>query len=154
MTVGVRTDPYLGYRFLVEIDSLIVGGFSEVTGLELRRGTEDYREGGTNHYTHKLPTHFDQQTLTLRRGMTDSPALWEWIRNAADGGLPSERKNVRIVLLDSVGDESWGWEFQSAYPVRWTGPELQADSGAVAVETLELAHEGVNGISGLPAGGG
>lgn len=151
MAIGDRNDPYMGYRFLVEIDSLIVGGFSEVTGLEMTLETEEYQEGGVNTYTHTLPSRFTYPNLVLRRGLTDSRTLWQWIQNVADALLPlTERKNVRIILLDSTGKESWGWEFRDAYPVKWTGPELQADQGVVAMEALELAHKGISNMSGLP----
>lgn len=143
-------DPYRGYRFKVEIDSLIVAGFSEVSGLQQELNTEDYEEGGVNHFTHKLPSRANQPTVTLRRGLTDSTDLWGWIRNAVDGRI--ERKQVRIVLLDDVGAEVWGWELRGAFPVSWSGPDLQADQGAVAMEELELAHHGVSRIEGLPSG--
>jgi phage tail-like protein len=151
--MSARTDPYLGYRFLVEIDSLIVAGFSEVTGLEMQLQTEDYQEGGVNTYTHKLPTRFEYPNLSLRRGITDSTVLWDWVQDVSSGlGLAPaiERRNVRIVLLDAQGAESWGWECRDAYPVRWAGPELRADQGAVAVESLELVHRGLSRLEGVP----
>jgi len=54
-----------------------------------------------------------------------------------------ERKSGFIILMDSEGNEKWRWSFERAYPVKWTGPDLKADSSAVAVETLELAHNGI-----------
>lgn len=144
-----RTDPHLSYRFLVELDSLIVAGFSEVSGLEVEIATEDYQEGGINTHTHKLFKHASSPNLVLRRGMTDSRVLWEWVRDATAVQPTAERRNVRVVLLDSIGRETWGWEFHEAYPVKWTGPEFQADEASVAVETLELVHRGFSRMEGL-----
>ena len=148
MAAGARVDPYFGYRFLVELDSLVVAGFSEVSGLEVRLETEDYQEGGVNTHTRKLPKRVASPNVTLRRGLTDSTALWKWIDAARNREI--QRRNGRIILLDSTGRETWGWEFVDAYPVRWSGPDLRGDGNAVAVETLELTHEGLTKVDGLP----
>lgn len=143
-----RTDPYRNYRFTVEIDSLIVGGFTEVEGLERELQTEEYEEGGRNHFTHTLPDRMTHPTLTLRRGLTDSDAFWGWIQDVTYGTI--ERKSGRLVVMDETGREVWGWEFREAYPVRWSGPDFRADQGAVAIETVELAHRGLSKLDGLP----
>ncbi len=54
-----------------------------------------------------------------------------------------ERKTVFVILLDREGNEKWRWFFERAYPVQWTGPELRVDSNTVAVESIELAHNGL-----------
>lgn len=142
MAVGQRRDdPYLGLRFHVEITSLTVAGFSSVSGLEHRMEPEEYEEGGNNRYTHRLPTRYSQPNVVLERGVTDSHKLWTWFTEIRDGKIT--RKNVRIVLQTPVGTESKrSWRLRDAYPVRWAGPDLQADQSAVAIETLELAHRG------------
>jgi phage tail-like protein len=142
MAVGARSDPFLSFSFLVEIDGLVLGGFSEVTGLQTELEVLDYREGGMNEYVHKVagPARYPAN-LVLRRGLTDARALWEWQHAAATGSV--ERKSGSIVLLSDAGEEVWRWNFVDAYPVRWTGPELRAGSATVAVEALELAHRGL-----------
>ena len=144
MSAEERTDPYAGFRFLVEIDSLVVAGFSEVSGLEMEMSPEEYQEGGVNRFTHKLPGRFSHPNLVLRRGLTDSLELWEWIQGTVQGVESGaiERRNVRVVVLDSTGEEARRWEFLRAYPVKYSGPELSAGDGSVAVEALELVHEG------------
>jgi phage tail-like protein len=141
MVIGERNDPYLSFRFLVEIQGLIVGGFSEVSGLQAETEIEEKREGGVNDYVHKLPKITKYQNITLKRGITDSDTLWEWHQDVVNGNV--ERKTVFVVLLDCEGDEQWRWQFIDAYPVKWTGPDLTAGSSAVAVETIELAHNGI-----------
>lgn len=144
MTIGERRDPYLGFRFLVEIDGLIAGGFSEVSGLQVEIETEEYREGGINDYVHKLPKAAKHPNLVLKRGITDSDVLWKWIWETAQGKI--ERKNGRVILLDSKGNEKWHWAFEGAYPVKWSGPDFKADSNSVALESLELAHKGLTTV--------
>ncbi|WP_152042259.1 phage tail protein [Salinigranum salinum] len=137
-----RTDPYRGFRFHVEIDDLIVGGFSEVSGLEVEVRTEEYEEGGVNGFVHKLPTRVQHPNLVLERGLTDSTVFWDWIE--ATTSPPVTRRNVRVLVLDSLGQETWGWECREALPVQWSGPTLQADQGTVALESLELVHRGIS----------
>lgn len=140
MPLASRADPYLGFRFLVEIEGLIVGGFSEVSGLQAETEFEEVREGGVNHHVHKLPNITKYPNLVLKRGITDSALLCKWYQDTVLGML--KRRGVHVMLLDEIGAVKWMWSFIDAYPVRWTGPEMRADSSAVAIETLELAHNG------------
>ena len=141
MPVAEREDPYLSFRFLVEIQGLIVGGFSEVSGLQANTEVEEIKEGGVNDYVHKLPKITEYPNITLKRGITDLDALWNWHQDVVNGKV--ERKTVFIILLDSERNEKWRWSFEHAYPVKWTGPDLKADGSTVGVETLELAHNGI-----------
>jgi phage tail-like protein len=141
MPIAERKDPYLSFRFLVEIQGLIVGGFSEVSGLQAETETEEIREGGVNDYVHKLPKITKYPNITLKRGITDSDALWNWHQDVVNGII--KRKSGFIILLDCEGNEKWRWSFERAYPVQWRGPELRADSNTVAVESIELAHNGI-----------
>jgi phage tail-like protein len=143
MAVGDRVDPYLSFHFLVEIEGLVIGGFNEVTGLTVEVEIEEYREGGLNAYVHKLagPARYPNN-LVLKRGLTDSDALWNWHQDVVRGNI--QRRNGSIILLDSAGEEQWRWNFVDAYPVRWVGPDLRASSAEVAIETLELVHRGLS----------
>lgn len=161
-------DPYLGVRFRVEIDSINVAGFSEVSGLEAQIEVEEYQEGGENTYTHRLPARVTYPNLVLRRGFVDSQ-LWTWFDRTAsavdvrkgsggEGGSVddpersgSQRYDVGVVLCDPTGADVCRWGFAKAYPVRWEGPGLQADQGAVAVEAVELTHQGMT-YQSVPSG--
>lgn len=140
--LGVRFDPYTSFNFFVEIEGLLVGGFSEVTGLAVETEVEDYREGGLNEYVHKLPgpTRYPSN-LILKHGLADIESLWSWHQDVVQGTI--ERKNGTIYLLDRQRIPAMWWNFVEAYPVKWSGPELRADSNAVAVETIELVHRGI-----------
>ena len=144
MDVGKRHDPYLSYRFLVEIEGLVVGGFSEVSGLQAEVETEEYREGGVNEYVHHLPKVTKYQPLILKRGITDSTTLWQWHRDVVDAKI--EPKSVYIVLVDHEKKELWRWVFEGAYPVKWVGPDLKATDSSIAIETLELVHNGIKKV--------
>jgi phage tail-like protein len=141
--LGIRNDPYLSVNFLVEIEGLVVGGFQEVSGLQVETETEDYREGGVNEYVHRLagPTKYPQN-LVLKKGLTDIESLWSWHQQVVSGKLI--RRNGSIYLLDRAGLPAMWWNFTDAYPVKWSGPDLKAEQGTVAVEQVELAHRGIN----------
>jgi phage tail-like protein len=126
----------------VEIDSLVVSGFSEVTGLTFETEVETFREGGENAHEWQLagPTKFPSRLL-LKRGLADADALWSWYRDVMDGSIV--RKRVTIMLLNHAGEESWRWVFRDACPVKWSGPEFRADTAAIAFESIELVHKGL-----------
>src|SRR5260370_321925 len=151
--LGIRNDPYMAFNYLVEIEGLIVGGFSEVTGLTVETEVLEFREGGVNDYVHKLPGPTRNPTnLVLRRGLTDIESLWSWHQSVTQGTV--ERKNGSIYLLDRQRIPAMWWNFSQAFPVRWQGPEFRASSNAIAVETVELAHRGISkptASSGLSA---
>jgi phage tail-like protein len=140
--MGIRNDPYMGYNFLVEIEGLLVGGFSDVSGLDVETEVQEYREGGQNEYVHKLagPTKYSSN-IVLSRGITDIESLWSWHQDVVQGDFT--RRNGSIFLLDSRRLPAMWWNFKDAYPVKWSGPQFSAGSGTVAVEKVELVHCGI-----------
>ena len=140
--LGARLDPYLGFRFLVEIEGLIVAGFSEVSGLAAEVETFPYREGGLNDFRHELPGPASFPRLVFRRGLTDFDNLWSWHEDVRRGTI--DRRNGSIILGgESIEHGLWRWNFVGAYPARWVGPDLRAEAATVAVESLELVHQGL-----------
>jgi phage tail-like protein len=134
-------DPYKVFRFVVEINNIRVGGFSEITGLEVRTEVDEYREGGLNDYVHKIAKETRYPNLTLKRGITDKTNLWDWHQRVVLGDV--ERKQVSVVVLDETGKEKWRFIFNEAYPVKWNGTDLNASGNTVFVESVELAHHGM-----------
>ena len=134
-------DPYKVFRFVVEINGIQVGGFSEVTGLEVRTEVDEQREGGVNDYVHKIPKETRYPNLTLKRGITDATGLWDWHQQIVQGDI--QRKTVSVILRDAQQQEKWRWIFRDAYPVKWNGTDLNATGNTVAVESVELAHHGM-----------
>ncbi|HSI12966.1 MAG TPA: phage tail protein [Chthoniobacter sp.] len=145
MALGNRTDPYLAHRYRVEIDGIVIAGFSEVTGLQAEIETEDYQEGGINTSPHKLPKGMRHPNLVLKRGFTEARELWDWYESSGPGRWRKklERRSVRIIVLDSKGEEKLSWRCLQAWPVKWSGSDLKGDANTVAIESLELAHGGL-----------
>ncbi|HEX7119501.1 MAG TPA: phage tail protein [Longimicrobiales bacterium] len=153
-------DPFPSFRFTLELGSLQVAGFQECTGLGAETRIFEYAEGGRNASTLKFPERGAVTNITLKRGMIDGPtarALFDWHRDVMSGAFDEARNpNLRpfdsdsdidepiaIVLQDEAGAEVMRWRLFRAFPVKWVGPELRANTSAVAIETLELACEGL-----------
>jgi phage tail-like protein len=141
MKTGEKSYIYTSFRFRIEIEGLIVAQVSDITGLNLETETESYEEGGVNDYVHIFPKKTKYQNITLKRGISDLDDMWKWYQEVVSGKF--KRKSGSIVLQDVKGNDKWLWNFHDAYPVKWTGPELKADSNTVAFETVELAHHGI-----------
>ncbi|PRX67825.1 phage tail-like protein [Cohnella sp. SGD-V74] len=132
------------FRFAVELDGMLVAGFSEAHGLESQIEYEEIREGGVNGYVHRLPKGVRNSTIMLKRGLSSSQELWNWYAQASQGTVT--RKSGSIILYKQDGAELCRWNFFDAYPVKWSGPGLIASSSEVAIETIELVHNGVKAI--------
>jgi phage tail-like protein len=139
-----KEHPYLSFRFWVEINSVVVGGFSEVSGLQSEIEIETVEEGGINNYVHKFPKKAKSSNIILKRGITDSDDLWKWHEDILSGKM--ERKSMSIILFDNERKEKWRWGILEAYPVKWTISELKADSNTVAIESVEFVHNGITKV--------
>jgi len=133
-----EADPLKAFSFSVEIDGIIVGGFSEVSGIQAETKVYTYREGGENSFTHFFPDSTAYSRLVLKRGMTFDDTLWNWYQDVANGRFA--RRSMYVLLNDDDGEEAWAWSFTQAFPVKWTGPELRASKSDVAIESVEFAY--------------
>lgn len=146
-----RIDPALAHSFTVEIDGIIVGGFTEVTGLTAKVDVWPVPQGGQNRYTEQRIAGSKPENLVLKRGITTADMLWLWHQDVMSGKIV--RHSGSIVLMTKDLAELWRWNFRDAFPVKWVGPSLRADQSAVAVEQIELVHRGISKDFG-PFGGG
>ncbi len=141
--LGVRADPYHAFNFLVEIEGILAGGFSECSGLQVETEFADYREGGLNDYVHRFAGPTKYPPLILKHGLTQIDGLWAWHQEVVQDQKIT-RHNGTIYLLDKKHIPVMWWDFKEAFPVKWTGPDLRADAGAVAIESIELSHRGLS----------
>ncbi len=141
MTTAQIPDPFGNYRFLVEIDGITRAAFQECTGFDSTCEPKEYREGGENTTVRKLPGLTKYSNIQLKWGMTDDSELYDWHQDIVEGDI--QRKNGSIVLLNHKGEEVARWNFVRAWPTKWDGPDLNATSNDLAIELIELAHEGI-----------
>jgi phage tail-like protein len=138
---GDRKDPFHGFNFRVEIGGIQRAGFREASGLDSAQDPTEYREGTDRLTARKLPGLNKYSNISLKWGVTDDKELWDWRKKTMDGKV--ERKNGSIVLLNDAGEEKVRWNFVDGWPTKWTGPSFNATSNDVAIETLDIAHEGL-----------
>jgi phage tail-like protein len=139
MATGERVDPYRNFNFLVEIQGITVGGFSDCSGFTSTTDPIEYREGGENRYVRKLSGLTKHSNITLKYGLTDSADLVQWYQRVQDGQI--EMHNGSIIVRDLDGSPKVRWNFFNAWPTKWDGPDFTAKGNDVAIETLELAVE-------------
>jgi phage tail-like protein len=140
---ATRIDPFTVGRFLVNIDGVTTSAFSEVSGLEVSIEVVEYRQGNSAGLAEqKLPGLHRYSNLTLKRGFTADLSLWNWFNGIVNGNLV--RKEIGIILLDAAENPVLSWRVHNAWPSRWTGPVLNAHTNDVAIESLEIVHEGID----------
>ncbi|MDQ6612020.1 MAG: phage tail protein [Gemmatimonadota bacterium] len=126
------------------------GGFQECTGLEINMDVHEITEGGRNNGTVRLVGHGKYANITLKRGMlfpvggTAVNEIWSWLQGILSGQRPVVRYDGVIeVLSASSGAVTATWVFDRGLPAKVSGPSLSASSGAIAIEELSIAHEGL-----------
>jgi phage tail-like protein len=137
-----RQLPYGAFNFLVEIDDVTSGGFSDVSGMNTEMTVAEYRNGNDKvNHVRKVPGLHKTGDVTLKRGIINSKDLFEWIRQARTEG-PAAQKNVTITMLSENGERVQGWKLLNVIPLKYTGPTLAAKGGGdVAMEELVLSAE-------------
>lgn len=139
-------------NFIVEVNAMAIGRFSEIEGLQMEIEVEAYNEGGVNDGPHHFPTRITWPNITLKRGLTNDNNLFDWFdavagQRFANSGLSGNRDTVAITLISTTGKRLRTWTLIKAYPVRWTGPTLASTEDAVPTEELELAHQGFTSVT-------
>ena len=137
-----RNDPFTAGNFRVEIQGITAASFIEVRGLDVSIDVVDYRPGDSKVNTEqKLPGLYKVSDVTLKRGLTRDLSLWNWINSALNGNV--NRTTVAITLLDQADNPVLVFKLRNAWPRKWSGPVLNSGCSDVAIEELELAHEGL-----------
>src|SRR5215472_10705279 len=127
MATGDRKDPLSATNFKVEIDGIATEGFLTVSGIEADVTAADYRNGNDKTSSpRKLPGEAKFTNIILKRGMTSDLSLWEWMQETLNGKLT--RKTISVVLLSDAGEEILRFNFRDAWPVKWSGPNLNAET--------------------------
>jgi phage tail-like protein len=141
MAQGQRNDPFAGLNFRVELDGMTVGAFCECSGLVSEVDVIEYRSGGDTGSPRKLPGLHKYANIVLKRGITTDRQLWDWHKTVLEGHV--QRKAGSIVLLNDSHQEVLRWNFREGWPTKYEGPSFNAEANDVAIETLEITHEGL-----------
>ncbi len=132
-------------RWYLEIDGITEGIFREVTGLDSETEVIEHRVTGKggNIIVHKVPGALKWSNIVLRRGITDDKRLHEWRDKIEQGQVEANRKNGSVTLYAPDGTEVCRYNFKSGWPCKFKGPALDASKNEMAIEELELCHEGL-----------
>lgn len=145
-----RENPYGAFNFIVALggaqgdgsEGSIVGGFSDVSGLDTDITYAEYRNGNERVNTvRKVPNTHKVSDVTLKRGLIGSLDFWEWVKGVRDG--TADPRNVSITMLDEARQAVVTYTLRKAQPKKYTGPTLAAKGGEVAMEELVIVHEGL-----------
>jgi len=135
-------DPWISYRFIVEFGGVQEAEFQECTGLQVEIKVEPYEEGGNNGFTHKLPGRRTYSNITLKRGVTASTVLLDWLNRLATKEVKGDEiKNISILFVDNTGTTVRRWNLLGAFPTKWTAPSLNTTTSSILIETLEIAFQ-------------
>lgn len=140
MATGDRNDPYAGHHFVIDIENVGSAGFSECTGLTMENDPIEYREGNepTTH-VRKLPGLEKYGNITFKRGFTKDKRLWNWRKAVIDGKI--ERASGTIILRDETLNPVLTWKFFEAWPSKLEGPNFNAKTNDIAIETMTIVVE-------------
>jgi phage tail-like protein len=143
-----REDPYAGYNFEVIVTGIsddgkaVRGSFAEASGLEAAQDPIEYRNGSEDITVRKMPGLKKFTNITLKRGITGDLAFWNWIVEGMNGTVV--RTEGSILLLNENRQEVMRWNFKRGWPCKFTGPGLNAKNNEIAMETVEICHEGLS----------
>ena len=138
-----RVESFLPHFFGVEIEGIETAKFMKCEGLEAETYIYEVEEGGLNTTTHKFFGRTRYPNLVLENGVTENNDLWTWYKDTVMSTEAVERKSGSIVLYNPTGEELKRWNFYGAIPCRWVGPTLSKNTNGVAIERIEIAHEGL-----------
>ncbi len=138
-----RPDPYRQFNFRLEIDGTEMGNFSEVALGAAITEVVEYRDGSDKSGVRKLPGLTRYSNVTLKRGITSSLELYQWHRSVAEGRMGDARKNLILILQDEASRDVARFMLRNAWPVKYEAPSFSATGNEVAIESLELTHEGL-----------
>jgi phage tail-like protein len=145
MAVGTGpTDPFLSPWFAVEFQGQVTGAFRECSGLGSENEIVEHKAASKDgrHVVKKIPGNLKWTNITLKQGITDDMDMWKWRKMIEEGKVEQARKNGSIVLFSHAGVELARWNFVNAWPSKINGPSVNATSNEVAIEELEISHEG------------
>ncbi|MFZ0711224.1 MAG: phage tail protein [Terrimicrobiaceae bacterium] len=136
--------PPPGFHFRVEVQGVASKDndvrFTEVSGLSVEMGTEEFAEGGENRFVQKYPTRAKYPELVLKRGLLLNSEILKWIRRCIDA-LDVKPKDMYVKLLNEDHQPLMTWRIVNAYPTKWAVSDLNAANNAVVIESLQFFYQ-------------
>jgi phage tail-like protein len=140
-----RTDPLVSFHYAVEIQGTVTGYFTECSGLGSEHEVIEHKvvDDSGHEAIMKIPGRLKWENIVLKRGITDNMDIWDWRKKVEDGDVKGARSNGSIIMFDRNYNEVARWNFESAWPIKVSGPSVKSDSNEIGIEELSIAHEGL-----------
>jgi phage tail-like protein len=145
----LRTAANVAFRFVVLVDNIPNGAFTECAVPVVEWEIEEVKEGGLNTYTHQLPGRRKGTKVTLKNGVGSLPLLLWYLDCMSE---KFSRRSITLNLLGPLLIPVMVWHIENAYPVKWTGPQLKSSDNTIAIQTLEFACGEISVIPGMSFG--
>ncbi len=148
MAIGKRTDPLVSVSFFIDVGGKVTGMFRECSGLGSESEVIEHKAAIKDGHivVYKVPGILKWQNVVLKRGVTNDMEIWDWRKTVEDGKVNEARKDGSITMYDQSHREVARWNFLSAWPVKVSGPSLNAATNEIAIEELTIAHEGMQRV--------
>jgi phage tail-like protein len=136
-------DPLIGAHFALDVDGVVSAFFAEASGFNNKSevATHVAVDDKGRQVLQKIPGNLSYDDLVLRRGITDSKALWDWRQKVIDGKVNDARANGSVIMYNQAGEEIARFNFVNGWPSSWKGPDVKADDNAVALEEITITIE-------------
>lgn len=137
--------PFTTAHFVLAIDGLMSVNFAKCAGLAGEVSVEEYQEGGENRFAHRFPSRASFPNLVLSQGAGPVRELWDWFAEFHLTGLV-EPRDGSVILMSAVEGAivpARVWAFTRGWPAKLTGPDLDAQASAAAIDVIEIAHHGL-----------
>ena len=143
-----ESDPLVGFHFALEFQGQVGGYFTECGGLGSEHEVIEHKvvDAKGRDIIQKIPGRMKWTDITLKRGITKEMDVWEWRKTVENGDVEGARRNGSVVMFDQNLKEVARWNFERAWPLKVTGPQLQADSNSFGVEEIVICHEGIERV--------
>lgn len=131
--------------FVLEVDSLQLGSFRKVSGLESETETIEYKEATKDGrmIIRKQPGAMKWADITLERRVDESRSLWDWRKQVIEGDIDGARRNGSIVAKNSKMEEVARWNFEAGWPSKHSAADFDAGANDISTETVVITHEGL-----------
>ena len=141
-------DPLIGAHFALDVDGVVSAFFKEASGFNNSTEviTHQAVDDKGRSVIQKIPGDLTWDDITLRRGITDDRALWDWRQKVIDGQVEDARANGSIIMYNTTNDEVARFNFVNGWPSGWKGPDVSSEDQTVAIEEITIAHEGLERV--------
>jgi phage tail-like protein len=142
---ALTEDPLLGFNFLLELEGVVAGYFTECSGIGSEHEIVEHKvvDKQGHEIVRKIPGRMKWQDITLKRGITSDLQIWAWRETVVQGKMADARKAISITMLDRTYNPVAIWHFNNAWPSKVTGPSFKSDSNEFGVEEVTIVHEGM-----------